>query len=286
MPFLFHLFITGGRQMYQIIRVLNNNALLVNEQGTGSERILLGKGIGFGKKSNELVSKMLEAKEYTLTTGGKEEQAINAIEPVYLEAADIIIEEAEKSFGHINRGILFLLAEHIAFSVKRLKENIYIDNPFISDIKVMFMQEYMVARNTKAKVEALCGYQMSEGELGFIALHIHSGLAGEVVSETLRSTQIIDYCVQLIGQELSCTFDTNSLIYNRLVTHMYYLLERVRKNEAVNVELNSFIKNQYPDSWNIAKRIIQYIENSLSKKADPQDVGFLAIYIERLRSDR
>ena len=38
----------GERMVYCILRILNNNALLAEEKGDGSERILLGKGIGFG----------------------------------------------------------------------------------------------------------------------------------------------------------------------------------------------------------------------------------------------
>ena len=37
--------------MYQIIKVLNNNAILAGYEG--SEQILLGRGIGFGKKAGE-----------------------------------------------------------------------------------------------------------------------------------------------------------------------------------------------------------------------------------------
>ena len=37
--------------VYCILRILNNNALLAEEKGDGSERILLGKGIGFGKRA-------------------------------------------------------------------------------------------------------------------------------------------------------------------------------------------------------------------------------------------
>lgn len=37
--------------MYCILKILNNNALLAKVKEDDSERILLGKGIGFGEKS-------------------------------------------------------------------------------------------------------------------------------------------------------------------------------------------------------------------------------------------
>ena len=42
--------------VYCILRILNNNALLAEEKGDGSERILLGKGIGFGKRAGDEVT--------------------------------------------------------------------------------------------------------------------------------------------------------------------------------------------------------------------------------------
>ena len=48
--------------MYQIIKVLNNNAILAYHNE--NERILLGKGIGFGKKPGEQFEKIQGARVY------------------------------------------------------------------------------------------------------------------------------------------------------------------------------------------------------------------------------
>lgn len=273
--------------MIQIIRVLNNNSLLVIDKKTGQEKILLGKGIGFGKKKDQELDQIGDAKEYELKSNYNSmdiESQVNVIDPVYLEAAGQIIEEAEVVFDHINRDILVLLAEHIAFAAKREKENIFIPNPFISDIKAIFSKEYMVALNGREKVEQLSGYRMSEDEVGFIALHIHSGLVGERVSETLRNTQIIDASVQIIAKKLKKNLQTESMTYSRLITHMYYLLERVRIEEPVKIELNEFIVKQYPEAWNIAGEVCDFISKQLEKQLDTEERGFLAIYIERFRT--
>ena len=39
--------------MYCILKILNNNALLAKVKEDDSERILLGKGIGFGRKAGD-----------------------------------------------------------------------------------------------------------------------------------------------------------------------------------------------------------------------------------------
>lgn len=272
--------------MVRIIRVLNNNALLVVDKQTGQEKILLGKGIGFGKKAEQNLEDVAGAKEYELkgTHGATDAiTQVKGIEPVYLEAAGWIIDEAERVFGRMNREILVLLAEHIAFAAKRERDHIAMSNPFIADIKVVFAREYAVALSGREQVENLTGFHMSDGEVGFIALHIHSGLAGEGVSETLRNTQIIDSCVQMISQALDKNLAMDSTTYGRLVTHLYHLMERVRTGEAVKLELNDFIAEQYPLAWAIAGSVCEYISKQLGKAFDLQERGFLAIYIERFR---
>ena len=73
--------------MYQIIKVLNNNALLVQREDREAESILLGKGIGFGRRNGDVLLGKQEAKEYTLEASDGRSSNIgteNGIEAVYL----------------------------------------------------------------------------------------------------------------------------------------------------------------------------------------------------------
>ena len=82
--------------MYQIIKVLNNNAFLARHDD--GERILLGKGIGFGKKAGDRFQTIKGARVFTLASKENEESGLNVvkgIDTVFLEAAGKIIEESE-----------------------------------------------------------------------------------------------------------------------------------------------------------------------------------------------
>ena len=48
--------------MYRVIKVLNNNGILVYHVKTGRELILLGNGVGFGRKPSEQISQLPGAK--------------------------------------------------------------------------------------------------------------------------------------------------------------------------------------------------------------------------------
>ena len=158
--------------MYQIQKVLNNNALLVQGENSKTESILLGKGIGFGKKNGDILENFINVKEYQLARDERRMGTIgteNGIESMYLEAADRIIEAAEQVFGSISPDILLPLADHIAFAARREQQKIFVSNPFIPDIKILFGKEYAVALKAREIIKEFAGYEITDDEAGFIA---------------------------------------------------------------------------------------------------------------------
>ena len=129
--------------MYRIIKVLNNNGILVLDGDTGRELILLGNGIGFGHRTGERLEQVKEAKRYELVTGKSTAlQQVNSIDPVFIEAAGNIIESARKTLGDISSDILIPMADHIALAAGRAREGRELPNPFNQDIKALFDREY------------------------------------------------------------------------------------------------------------------------------------------------
>lgn len=271
--------------MYRIIKVLNNNGILAYHNETKKERIFLGNGIGFGKKTGEQFENIKNAKIYSLVTRKKQQSAlkvVNTIAPVYLEAAGKIIEAAEQQFSEINRNILLPLADHIALAAKRAKDRNQIPNPFTTDIRILFPKEYEIALKGKAILMEMTGYEISDDEAGFIALHIHSGLADEKVSETLDTTRIINTSIGMIEKHFTQKISVDSLSYTRLMSHLYYMMLRTRKGESVNVDLNDFISVRYPRAGKAAEEICSYLEKELKKEVAKEEIGFLAIHIQRV----
>ena len=75
--------------MYRIIKVLNNNGILVYHNETGRELILMGNGIGFGKKPTQQIESVPGAKVYSLVTRRKQQsvlKVVNGIHPSFIEA--------------------------------------------------------------------------------------------------------------------------------------------------------------------------------------------------------
>ena len=92
--------------MYRIKKVLNHNAVIGIDGQDNREYLIMGKGIGFGKKVAERIEIRPADTVYSLkesTERGSAEKLVNSIEPVYLEIATEILDEAEKVFQKIDR---------------------------------------------------------------------------------------------------------------------------------------------------------------------------------------
>lgn len=272
--------------MYRIIKVLNNNGVLAFDQDTGQEIIFLGKGAGFGRRMGERVRELKapDGKRYELVKKGPSALSqVNSIEPVFIEATAQIIQEAEAMFGAIDRGILLPMADHIALAVKRAQEGMELPNPFHQDIRALFEKEYRAALRGRDILMEMTGIRISDDEVGYITLHIHSGLSQENVADSLNLARTVQEGVVQIEKSLGMSLAPDSLGYNRLLSHMRYLIARVRKGERVNLDMEDYAKSNFPDAYAIAGQVCRSMEKELGIAIPQEEIGFLAIHIQRVR---
>ena len=270
--------------MAKIIRILNHNAVIVHEVSSNRVLLLLDKGIGFGRKLNEQMDAPYSGRVYELqkdTSKGPTRDVLSHLEPVYLEVSSEIITLAQKKFQNIDRNILLPLADHIAFAITRIKSNLNITNPFANDIRLLYPEEYAIALQGKAIIQERCGYTINEDEVGYITLHIHSAL-GEQVDEGMLIAVIINESIQQVEAECGLTIDVHSLSYTRLLTHMKYLLARLREGEVLTLDMEDYTRSSFPYSYQVAQHIIERIERTLHKQVPKVETGYLAMHIERV----
>lgn len=274
--------------MFRVIKALNHNGVLAVDMDTYKEYILLGKGIGFGKKVNERMEAPEDAHIYLLqkdTERGPSRELINEIAPEILEITNHIIVEAEKIFKKVDQNILCPLADHIAYAIKRIKSNEQISNPLTQDIKALFPEEYEVAQKGKDIIKEIEGIEINEDEIGYIALHIHSSLGDEKVSQAMEIAMLVRNCITSIEDSIGKQIDIESLSYNRLMSHIKYMAARILKGETIKLDMNDYISERFPDSFEIAERICKKLSRELKKDIKDVEIGYLAMHIERVILD-
>jgi len=269
-----------------VTKVFNNNIILVNSED--HEKILFAKGIGFGKKPGYVIPKGIKVdKIFTIADSDNIENLNTMIEKVdndfFVVCEEAIYEISEKINQELNESIHIGLIDHLSFAIKRLKNNEEIENPFLVEIETLYSKEYMLADMVAKKVGAYCNVDIPDGEIAFIALHIHSAINNGKISNTLKNSYLGSTIVEHVEDRLNIEIDRKSLDYARFLTHIKFAIQRIMENIHINNELTKIIKSSYKESFSIAEEVAEIIEDELGIKVMEDEVTFLTIHIERFR---
>lgn len=274
--------------MFRVKKVLNHNTLIGIGMEDNREYLLIGKGIGFGKKVSERIEAPEECTVYSLceqTQRGSAAELVKSVDPVFLEISEQILKESERIFGKIDWAILFPMADHIAYAVKRIRNQEQISNPLTEDIRALFHMEYKTAERIGSVLKERLDVEIDEHEIGYIALHIHSAIEDENVALSMQIARTVRECIQLVEEETGMKIDTVSLSYNRLMNHVRYMAARAVKGETIKVDMNEYIAEKFPDSFRLASVVCGHLEKYLKKKMDEVETGYLAMHIQRVLSE-
>ncbi len=279
--------------MFRVRKALNHNTLIAISMDDNQEYLLIGKGIGFGKKVTERfeIPENVECTVYSLqeqTERGKAMELIKGIDPIYLEIAGKVLTKSEDVFGKIDRRILFPMADHIAFAVQRIRANEQISNPLTDDIRALFHMEYKTAECVKDILWEMLQVEIDEHEIGYIALHIHSAIEDENVALSMQIAMAVRECIRMIEEETGQTIDVMSLSYNRLMNHIRYMVARSIKGEKLKLNMNDYMSVKFPKSYAMAVEVCKQLEKQLHRNSplDEVEIGYLAMHIERVLMDK
>lgn len=271
----------------EIKKVLNNNVIIANHP-EHDEVVVIGKGIGFGKKVKELleveqIEKMFvlkdehEREQYQLLLPHVSEKLIELMNDLMLYIQDCID-------APLNEHIHIALTDHIAFAIKRLKQGFTVDNPFLVETKVLYPEEYKIAEKVVEQINTRLNISLPEGEIGFIALHIYSSTTNAELSSIHQNSRLITKLTSLIETNLQIELDKESIHYLRLVRHLQYAIERVKKGEKVE-ESQSFaelLRTEYPLCYNLAWKLVKVMQQELQLPVYDAESIYLTMHLQRL----
>lgn len=102
------------------------------------------------------------------------------------------------------------------------------------------------------------------------------------ISESILMTTVINESLKEIEDIIHIHIDSNSLSYNRLLTHLKYLILRCKMEEKLRIDMDEYTRKTFPTSYNLAKEIIKKLSKALDIEIDDMEIGYLAIHIERI----
>lgn len=269
-----------------VIKALNNNMVLIKEQGV--EKILLAKGIGFNKKFGDILEDNLEVdKVFSIEDKKNQEnlkEVYNRVDGEFVAICEEALAEISEELGEeLNETIHIGLIDHLAIAMKRLKNKEQINNPFIVEIETLYSVEFEMAKKIVNKLQDKYEIDFPEGEIGFITLHLHSARNGKMLSNSIKYSYLSNKIIIYIEEKFNSKIDKRSLDYARFLSHVRFTIERVLTDTVLKNDLTEIIKKSYPVSYEIAEGASKIIEETLDKKVCDDEVAYIAMHVERFR---
>lgn len=270
--------------MVTVEKALNNNVVIGRDEF--EEVVLIGRGIGFNKKTGDTLEIGEADKVYKLEgqqdTSRYQTLLTMADETLFqstLEAIELIDDMTSEK---LNNRILLSLTDHLLFAMKRMEEGMEMANPFVNETKALYPKEYKIAEAVVDMFNRKYGIHLPEAEVGFIALHVHSSIYNRSLRDMNVLSEVVHQAITMIEYGLDTKVDQSSIQYDRFVRHISFCVQRVMNGESVPTQeqFDSLLKAQYPVCYNIAVKIVKMIQNKLQRKVYDSEVVYLTMHIQ------
>ncbi|SFB26108.1 MULTISPECIES: glucose PTS transporter transcription antiterminator GlcT [unclassified Bacillus (in: firmicutes)] len=272
----------------KISKVLNNNVLIADHPSFG-EVVVIGKGIGFNRKRDDLINSDSVEKFFVLKNEKEQQNYVKLLpflENGLQEAIIASIEHIKKrTNATLNEHIHVGLTDHLMFAVNRLSQGMEVQNPFLVETKTLYSLEYDIASEIVEIIREKTNVNLPKGEIGFIALHIHSAITNKNLADVNSHSQLVTRLVNMIEEQLDIKIDKESVDYMRLVRHLRFAIERVNKEERVEEpeKIATLLKEEYPLCYNLSWKLIKVMQQALQKQVFDAEAVYLTMHLQRLQ---
>ena len=262
-----------------IKRVFNNNVAMVTSDD-GSELIVIGRGLCFGRHAGDAIDEASIEKTYALQEGTSQDSRtidrlahlLESIPTVNLVIAEDIVQMLRRELNvDINDKILIALADHISLALERERKGVPCENPLLLEIQQFYRKEYALAGRALQIIKEYMGIQMSEEEQGFITLHIVNATMPQ------RSDRLI-VSVQLVR-------DVLAIVSERFVRHLQFFAQRALDPAAGQINGDALFridKTAYPCAFSCADAIAAHLSSTYNVVVTDAEKSYLAYHIVNL----
>ncbi|MBN3524923.1 PRD domain-containing protein [Paenibacillus apiarius] len=278
----------SDKRRFEIIRSLSNNVVLANDVLTNKETILMGKGLGFGAKPRgELVpgdtriekTFALESQQHL----SQYQMLLEQIDPEVITVSEQIISMVSETLTpDLNEHIHLALPSHIEYALYRLRHDIAIENPFLWEIRTLNPKEYELAAQAAGLIDRTFGVTVPEDEIGFLTIHIQSAVAHVPVGNMVQFNHLLKDLVALIEERRGSGIPKDSIDYLRLITHLRFAIERIRKGEHSRNPFRDKLKDMVPYEFEVAQDCAALMARQLKTEVTEDETAYIAMHLYRL----
>ncbi|RGF57883.1 PRD domain-containing protein [Roseburia sp. AF12-17LB] len=271
----------------QIIKVINNN-VISSEDDKGKEIVVMGKGIGFGKKAGEEIEETKIEKVFSLPDESTSQfmQVVKDMSYEYIRTAELVIAYARETLGyHLSKNIYVTLTDHLGYAIERKRQGIVVANELSWEMKKFYNAEFQVGLKALDIVKQELDVELPEDEAGFIAMHLVNAQMGGQMNQSRNMPAMIKDILNIVRYTFQVELDEKSLSYERFVTHLRFFVQRVisrEDSERNDEEFDQLIADRFPRSYECAQKIKSYMKKKLDYEVSDVEISYLAVHIHRV----
>ncbi len=273
----------------EIKRIINNN-IVSSVDPYGRELVVMGRGIGFGKKPGQEIDEESVEKVFRMDNKDNLErfkELLARLPLEYIQLSADIISFAHSSTGkQLNQNVYLTLTDHISFAIERFKTGMLFSNALLEEIKLFYPKEYLVGKYALRLIREKTGLKMPDDEAASIALHLVNAEYGSQLSETYRMTSMIQEMMEYVKKAFP-QFGENSMHRDWLVSNLKFMAHRLLNLSPVGGdgedEFHEIIRQYCEEEY----RLVDDINDFLMEKYDCSMTGeekvYMAVSIRRTR---
>ncbi|MGK3944719.1 PRD domain-containing protein [Streptomyces caeruleatus] len=270
-----------------IKKVLNSSVVLV-EDDTGVERVLLGKGIGFGHKPGDTVPPNAPDRIFVPLPDDDRQhltELLAAIPPGYIELTREIVALAADEGLDLDPHIYLALTDHLHFAAERTRQGLRVANRFTWEMRTLYPAQWTIGVRSVELLRERLGVQLPEDEAANVAFHLVNADTGAEQADPMRVVQLLNSVLQIVTHTTSARFDEDDLHKARFISHLQYFAERLFSGKLLTSTddfLYTQLAGRYPRAVDAAGRIATYVRQTYGAEPPNEEIAYLALHIARV----
>lgn len=274
----------------RIEKIINNNIVSSTDEN-GREVVVMGRGLGFKMKEGMEIPKDKMEKIFRLDNEdmlNRFKTLLSKLPPEHLQISTEIINYAKKVLRKpLNQNIYITLTDHINFAIERFHQNMLYPTPLLREVRSFYREEYLIGEYGIALIEKRLGIRLPVDEAASMALHVVNAEYNTAMRDTINITQLIQQVVGIVKEYFQISLDERSLNYERFITHLKFLAQRIYMKELLDSTAPGFskmISRMYPAEYICSQKIQYFIKETYGHEVTDEEVAYLAVHIRRMRT--
>lgn len=271
----------------KVVRVLNNNVVLGEEDGT--LYLAMGLSIGFKRKNGSTLPSSEIEKMFVLKSPkyvNRLQKMIDFIPDEYFTfCTDVVIYIKKELKKEISDSLYVILTDHIHASVERYRNGIVLKNALLNEVRKFYSDEFRIASHIVDMINETFKVNLGDDEAAFIAFNIVNAQNEGNTSNVLEMTRLIQEILLLVKNKYNIEYNDDDASYTRFVTHLKYFCQKVFRNKADtfnDADMVQLVKNKYSKEYEGALDIMNLVKSKYAYQESEMDAVYLAIHIARV----